>query len=859
MRRCSAFLLAIVMVFATLFSDIGTTTAYAAFYDTVTVNFLYEFRDSRGAKTAERYATETASITVNSSLSESVRINAPAVPTGYSFQNVTIEKQTCSPKYDANDKFVHTEFVNEKKKIELAFQGTGTAEGSSQRTVTLRIICTANPYEITYDYNGGMGEVAGKQVYYGENYGTLATGKRAGYSLVGWSTDIAGTKYVYADTKVTKAEKHVLYAQWSANPYTVTYNACGGACEIASVQVSYGGSYPLPSATKAGYIFAGWFTESEGGAQITNETVMSRNQDHTVYAHWTNDSYTVSFDGNGGIASSVNKKVTYMGVYGTLPTAERVGYTFDGWWTEKTEGSQITASSTMSVAGKQTLYAHWKPNVYEITLDANGGKDLEIKKLNVIYDAAYGTLPIPEREGYTFTGWYLGKERIEEDSLVEITKNEVLKASWHPNSYEIVFEAEPGVCDTKSKIVTYGETYGSLPDAHRVGYTFSGWHLGKQKIVAETTVSITDDDVLIAKWTPNVYAVTFHANGGTCTAKQWYYTYDDIYGEMPMPEREGYRFLGWWTAKEGGEQITKEMEVTVTADFDLYARWEKIPEEKTDEDYFYPASDDTGAYDKDKGKTLQEVAKESGYAKNQLRNIMNLYQVKAEVAADIMTRATKLGASYKVIVTEPESIERKKSGSDVSGSKFSPLKAKVGKTTGSAITVKWSKVKGAAGYVIYGSACGNNYFKLGTTTGAGSFTHKKLKKQTYYRYIVLAYANIDGKQVPIAISKNVHGVTKGDANLENDKTYGNASKITVKNEKKLKQAIKAGKKIQIKTKVTYLAGKHTTHRKIAYESSNEVVATVSSTGVIKAKKKGSCYIYVYTQNGLSKKIKIKVK
>ena len=108
--------------------------------------------------------------------------------------------------------------------------------------------------------------------------------------------------------------------------------------------------------------------------------------------------------------------------------------------------------------------------------------------------------------------------------------------------------------------------------------------------------------------------------------------------------------------------------------------------------------------------------------------------------------------------------------------------------------------------------------------------------------------------MPIAISKNVHGVTKGDANLENDKTYGNASKITVKNEKKLKQAIKAGKKIQIKTKVTYLAGKHTTHRKIAYESSNEAVATVSSTGVIKAKKKGSCYIYVYTQDGLSKKI-----
>lgn len=857
MKRLSALLLAFVMVIATLFSDLGAKTAYAAFYDTVTVNYLFEFRDSRGAKTSQKYALETTSFTVNTDAHETIRINAPGIPTGYSFQSVAIEKQTCSPKYDDNDKFIYAGFVNEKKRIVLDFQGTGTAEGSCSRTLTLRIVCTANPYNITYDYNGGTGEVAGKQVYYDENYGTLATGKRAGYSLAGWSSNIAGTKYVYADTKVNKAENHVLYAQWSANPYTVTYNACGGVCETAAAQVSYGGSYPLPSATKAGYIFAGWFTESEGGAQITDSTVMNRNQDHTLYAHWINDTYTVSFDGNGGIAGSVNKQVTYMGVYGSLPTAERTGYTFDGWWTEKEEGSRITASSTMNVAGKQTLYAHWKPNVYEITMDANGGKDLEIKKQNVTYDAPYGTLPTPERDGYTFTGWYLGKEKITADSIADITKNEVLKALWHANSYEIVFEAEPGNCDTKSKTVTYGETYGSLPDASRVGYTFTGWYLGKQKITAESVVAVMDDDVLTARWNPNVYTVTFHANGGNCTARQWYYTYDDIYGELPMAERDGYEFLGWWTGKEGGEQITKEMVVTVTADFDLYARWEKIPEEKTDEDYFYPAGDNTDTYDEEKGKTLDEVAKESGYSREQLRNIMNLYQVKAEVAADIMTRATNLGASYKVIVTEPESMERKKSGTDVPGSRFSPVKVKISKTTDASITVKWSRVKGADGYVVYGSECGHNYFRLGTTTGKCSFTQKKLKKQTYYRYIVLAYADIDGKQVPIAISKNAHGVTKGDGSEE--KTYGNATKITIRNENKLKKGIKAGSKIQIKTKVAYSDDKHKTHRKAAYESSNEAVVTVSSKGVIKAKKRGSCFIYVYTQNGLSKKIKITVK
>lgn len=290
MKKCSAVLLAMVMVFATFFSDVGTMTAHAAFYDTVTVNYIYEFRDSRGAKTSERYTSESASITVNTSQHESIRVNSPGVPTGYSFQNVVVDKQTCSSKYNENDRFIHAEFMNEKKKIVLEFQGTGIAEGSCNRVLTLRIVCSNNPYQITYDYNCGSGEVAGKQVFYDENYGILPTGKRGGYSLVGWSSDIAGTKYVYADTKVKKAENHVLYAQWSANPYTITYNACGGACETASAQVPFGGSYPLPSATKPGYLFAGWFTESEGGAQITNDTVMSRNQDHTLYAHWTNDS-----------------------------------------------------------------------------------------------------------------------------------------------------------------------------------------------------------------------------------------------------------------------------------------------------------------------------------------------------------------------------------------------------------------------------------------------------------------------------------------------------------------------------------------------------------------------------------------
>ncbi len=73
--------------------------------------------------------------------------------------------------------------------------------------------------------------------------------------------------------------------------------------------------------------------------------------------------------------------------------------------------------------------------------------------------------------------------------------------------------------------------------------------------------------------------------------------------------------------------------------------------------------------------------------------------------------------------------------------------------------------------------------------------------------------------------------------FQKDETYGNATKITVSNEKNLKKGIKHGKKVTIKTKVTYSSKKHRTHREIKYESSNTKVATVSSKGVLKAKKK----------------------
>ena len=115
---------------------------------------------------------------------------------------------------------------------------------------------------------------------------------------------------------------------------------------------------PTPTA-RAGYTFAGWWTAKTGGTQVTTSTVCNWTSDTTLYAHWTAASYTVTFDGNGGTCSTASKSVTYDGAYGDLPTPTREGYTFAGWWTATSGGSQITSTTTVAITAAQTLYAHW--------------------------------------------------------------------------------------------------------------------------------------------------------------------------------------------------------------------------------------------------------------------------------------------------------------------------------------------------------------------------------------------------------------------------------------------------------------------------------------------------------------------
>jgi len=187
---------------------------------------------------------------------------------------------------------------------------------------------------------------------------------------------------------------------------------------------------------------------------------------------------------------------------------------------------------------------------------------------------------------------------------------------------------------------------------------------------------------------------------------------------------------------------------------------------------------------------------------------------------------------------------------DPAGSDYQTLQAKASKVTTSSVKLSWKRVSGAKGYIIYGNKCGkkNKYKKITTVTNT-SYTQKKLKRGTYYKYLVVAY---DKDNKVLTTSKTIHVATTGGK-------YSNAKNVTTK-AKKDKVTVKAKKTFDLKAKaVANNKGKMEKHRAIKYESTNTKIATVNSKGVIKGKAKGTCYVYVYAMNGVSKKIKVTVK
>lgn len=311
------------------------------------------------------------------------------------------------------------------------------------------------------------------------------------------------------EADVDESEDYTLSESLKGEKYIVTFDTNGGI-EITDIkEVEYGASYgELPIPIKAGYVFAGWYTDEIGGIMVTEKSRYRFDRDSTLYAHWrTNDSiiYTVSFDANGGSCETKKQEVEYGKAYGSLPTPSKLGSTFMGWHTAINGGKKVSSDSIYNTEGNITLYAQWEINSYTVKLDANGGI-CEPDEIEIKYGDSYGKLPTPIRSGYNFEGWYTaesGGKKITSDSVYNISDDSILYASWSNSKYIVTFNANGGICDTENKDVYYNKAYGTLPAASRKNYTFAGWYtssVGGSKIESNSIYNNIGGITLYAHW-----------------------------------------------------------------------------------------------------------------------------------------------------------------------------------------------------------------------------------------------------------------------------------------------------------------------------------------------------------------------
>ena len=393
---------------------------------------------------------------------------------------------------------------------------------------------------------------------YGEEF-TLPTLEATGYTFLGWyngNEKVVSGIYNYIDNIVVNSK-------WEANTYTITLDVNGGlALDNNTLTVTYGEEFTLPSASKTGYKFLGWY---EGDTKYEESGIWNIDNNVTLQAKWDGNFYKINLDVNGGNALSSNSINAKYGSSFSLPTPKKTGYSFLGWYKgeEKIENGKYNYSENIS------LIAKWQVNNYEITLDVNGGTLLGQNKINVTYEATF-TLPSTTRQGYTFSGWYNGNTKVEA-GIWQIGSNVTLVAKWDANNYKISLDVNGGNALTNNTLNVPYDSNFTLPTPTKTGYTFLGWFKGEE-LVVNGKYYYLDNLSLTAKWKANNYELTLDVNGGSVLDQtKINVTYDASF-TLPTVTRQGYTLNGWYNGNTKVEAGTWKFEENIA----LKAKWDII-------------------------------------------------------------------------------------------------------------------------------------------------------------------------------------------------------------------------------------------------------------------------------------------
>lgn len=389
-------------------------------------------------------------------------------------------------------------------------------------------------YSITYSLDGGSNTNPSS---YNIETPTLVLSDavKIGYTFNGWYKESSFTNKVTSIEQGSMGDIE-LYAKFTINQYTISFNADGGS-DVDSITQDYNTVVSAPTApTKNGYTFDGWF---ENGSQTayTFSTIPAENV--SLNAKWTPIEYTINYDLNGGINDDNPIKYTIETETITLKDATKGGYDFDGWFIGTEKVDQIELGST----GNVELTAHWTLIEYTIAYE-NTKSVTNSNPVKYTIESNTITLENLEKLGYTFNGWYNGAEKvtsIEKGSTGNIT----LTADWTVNGYEITYYNIDGATNTNPDVYDVEDEPLTLLDASKAGYTFIGWYTDsefKNEIETITVGTIGDKD-LYAKWEIIEYTASFKADNNIVEDVIFTVKTESLI-EPTVPNKNGYN--GEW-------------------------------------------------------------------------------------------------------------------------------------------------------------------------------------------------------------------------------------------------------------------------------------------------------------------------
>ena len=359
---------------------------------------------------------------------------------------------------------------------------------------------TVNQYTITFDTAGGSA-IAPITQDYGTAITAPAAPTREGYTFTGWDKTIPATMPA-GDMTIT--------AQWTVNQYTITYDLDGGTAEgnpdTYTVETD---AFTLKNPTRPGYTFTGWSGTGLTGEDNLTVTIPKGSTGNRSYtAHWSLNTYSITYDLNGGTASGNPTSYTVESATITLNQPTKTGYTFTGWsGTDLTGEDNLTVTIPAGSTGDRSYTAHWSLNTYSITYDLDGGTVSGNPDFYTVESAAI-TLNQPTRIGYTFTGWS-GTNLTGEDNLTVTIPtgsigNRSYTAHWSLNTYSITYDLDGGTAFGNPDSYTVESAAITLNEPTKAGYVFTGWSgtdlVGEDNLTVTIPAGSTGDRRYTAHW-----------------------------------------------------------------------------------------------------------------------------------------------------------------------------------------------------------------------------------------------------------------------------------------------------------------------------------------------------------------------